>query len=83
MGSFHSDISWMNPEKKDLISEKKRIERNSREKMRSLRISQQIDNLKDILVSSGVKVRAQFILIKIASFLTPLHHIVSPNISIA
>ena len=38
-------------------AEKKRQERNAREKQRSFRITKQIEELKELLMSSGVKVR--------------------------
>jgi hypothetical protein len=38
-------------------ADRKRQDRNSREQQRSYKISQQIENLKDLLDSSGIKVR--------------------------
>ena len=38
-------------------ADKKRQERNAREKERSFRITKQIEELKELLISSGIKVR--------------------------
>ena len=38
------------------LAEKKRQERNAREKERSFRITKQIEDLKELLMSSGIKV---------------------------
>jgi Helix-loop-helix DNA-binding domain len=59
------------------LEEKKRIERNSREKQRSMRINKQIEHLKELLITSGVNVRSELTnqLMNPIIILFPLHNL--------
>lgn len=62
--SMYPTSSYVHQQQRTLsTAEKKRQERNAREKERSFRITKQIEELKELLITSGIKVRRNILYI--------------------